>query len=693
MFSPAILNNTIWNTAAYTASDGTPFCSGIQNDLWFPVLSDSTGKVKITIWPSNCANENGLQLAIYKNCNEDPIACDAGFQGGGYTPIVLNANVVPGQIYFLMVDGFWGDTCDFTIQATGIKDVSNISLVTGQVWGDTNFDCLLDSLDLPVPEAPIAVSGLYNAIVPADSLGKFTFAFPAFGSQGFDLSLKIWDNHLWASCSDTIHIVPSGGPDTTHVNFLLQPLDFCTEMRVDMGMQWFFRPCQFVNIPVKYSNRGTLPAENAVMDVLFPALQFNVHGATMPFDSLGDTLRFYLGKVHPFEIGNIRIFGQIICDGNLRGHTLCFSAHAYPDTACHLDPNWSGARIAVSAVCIGDSLVRLNIRNTGTGNMADQRPYKVLRNDAIFELGIFQLNAGQDTTLTFIADGSTWRLEAEQEPFHPGMSNPSVSIEGCGGLTPGFINAFPLDDADLFRDIECQQVGASYDPNIKVASPAGAGGNHIIQPNTPLEYTIHFQNTGTDTAFLVRLVDVLPYVLDPATFRPGTSSHPCTWRLLSGDTLEIVFDPIVLPDSTTNEPASHGWFEFSIAQRPNLPNGTILRNSAAIYFDYNDPVITDPALHTIGQLTVQVDDMPEGIEPGWRVLGNPLQDRCVFEATKDASGLNRFEIFDLQGRLLRSETFDGSPFIFHRNGQLPGVYLFRIIPARGVVFSGKLVIP
>jgi len=208
-----------------------------------------------------------------------------------------------------------------------------------------------------------------------------------------------------------------------------------------------------------------------------------------------------------------------------------------------------------------------------------------------------------------------------------------------------------------------------------------------------LEYTIHFQNTGTDTAFLVRLVDVLPQELDPATFRPGTSSHPCTWRLLSGDTLEIVFDPIVLPDSTTNEPASQGWFEFSIAQRPNLPNGTILQNSAAIYFDYNDPVITDPAMHTIGQLTVQVDELPGNPAPAWRVHGNPLQDRCVFEATQATGGPNCFELFDLQGRLLRTETFDGGRFVFHRQGQAPGVYLFRLVSVQRAYFSGKLVIP
>ncbi|MBL7796640.1 MAG: DUF11 domain-containing protein [Saprospiraceae bacterium] len=693
LFGPTIFGTTIWSNAGYTAEHGNiPFCSGVQNDLWFPFVADSSGVVQVTITPVNSANGHGLQAAIYESCYV-PIACNAGQQDGGITPISMSVAVIPGQLYYMMVDGYGGDICDFTIQATGILDVVNTGLVTGRVWADLNFDCVVDSTDIPVPEVPVVASNLFSVVVPADSLGRFVFYYSALGAQNFDISINLGGNALWELCTDTFHISPNGNADTTLIEFLLQPQDFCTDMRVDLGMPPFLRPCQDITIPVKYSNQGTRPAENVVLDLVFPADQMSIQGATVPFDQLGDTLRFFPGDVPVFDVGQFRIFARTLCDGDLAGHTLCLSAHIFPDSACHVNPDWSGARVAVSAVCDGDSLLRFGIRNTGTGPMSGQMPYRVISNAGIVEIGMFQLNAGQDTTLAFAADGSTWRIEADQELFHPGMSKPSASLEGCGGLTPGYVNAFPQDDADLFRDIECRMVMAAYDPNIKVASPSGTGSNHLIQPNVPLEYTIHFQNTGTDTAFLVRLIDVLPSVLDPATFRPGTSSHPCTWRLLSGDTLEILFDPIVLPDSTTNEPASHGWFEFSIAQRPNLPNGTILRNSAAIYFDYNDPVITDPAIHTIGQLTVHVDDVPGGGEPGWQVLGNPLQDRCVFEATGEISGPHRFELFDLQGRLLRTETFDGGQFVFHRQGQAPGVYLFRLVSAQRAVFSGKLVMP
>ncbi len=694
LFGPTILNNTIWSTSGYVASEGILFCSSAQNDLWFPVLSDSSGKIKLTLFPSNCESANGLQMAIYESCSTFPIACHGGQQNGGSISISLTANVTPGKVYYLMVDGYVGDICDFTVQVTGILDVSNISFVTGAVFADLNFDCIVDSSDVPVPEVPIVASGLFNAVTPADSLGRFEFVYPAFSALGFNLTLDVWDNDLWELCTDTFHINPSGGPDTSHVTFLLQPQDDCTDMRVDLSLPPFFRPCQYITIPVKYANQGTITAENVVLDIAFSPLGMNITNATMPFDSLGDTLRFFLGNVPPFGVGYFKIFAQILCEGSVGGRTFCFSAHIFPDTACAPNVNWSGAHVALAAACDADTVVYFTLQNTGTGPMSSARQYTLIKNAAIVGSGMFQLDAGQDTTFVFAADGATWRMEAEQEPGHPGMSSPSVSIEGCGGLSPGFINAFPQDDADLFRDIECREVLAAYDPNIKVASPVGAGSNHIIQANIPLEYTIHFQNTGTDTAFFVRLVDILPITLDPSTFRPGASSHPCTWRLLGFDTLEVVFDPIVLPDSNKNEPASHGWFEFRIAQRPNLPTGTILRNTAAIYFDYNAPIITEPSIHTIGELTVQVDDLPANPEPGWRLFGNPLYDRCHFVTSKsEQTGPCRFELYDLQGQLLRSETFSGNQFTFHRQGQPAGVYAFRLIPARGAVFAGKLVIP
>ena len=114
-----------------------------------------------------------------------------------------------------------------------------------------------------------------------------------------------------------------------------------------------------------------------------------------------------------------------------------------------------------------------------------------------------------------------------------------------------------------------------------------------------MEYLIRFQNTGTDTAFLVVIRDTISPFLDPATVRPGASSHPYTWSLMNNGSLKFTFENIMLPDSNINEAASHGFIKFKIQQQPeNLP-GTTIHNQAGIYFDYNAPVITNQTTHKI----------------------------------------------------------------------------------------------
>ncbi|MCC7050654.1 MAG: T9SS type A sorting domain-containing protein, partial [Bacteroidia bacterium] len=54
-----------------------------------------------------------------------------------------------------------------------------------------------------------------------------------------------------------------------------------------------------------------------------------------------------------------------------------------------------------------------------------------------------------------------------------------------------------------------------------------------------------------------------------------------------------------------NQAASNGFIKFKIKQAKNLPDGTEIKNSADIYFDYNDPVITNKTLHTINRNLTQ----------------------------------------------------------------------------------------
>ncbi len=149
----------------------------------------------------------------------------------------------------------------------------------------------------------------------------------------------------------------------------------------------------------------------------------------------------------------------------------------------------------------------------------------------------------------------------------------------------------------------------SYDPNFKEVNPPGVGfQNHTLQ-NTPFEYTLHFQNMGNDTAFHVLVTDTLSSILNPETFEYIAASHTVNITRI-GNILKFDFPEINLLPKSMNEPLSQGFVKFRIKTFENLPDYTVLTNTANIYFDFNPPVITNTSLNTlVYELDVNVDEL------------------------------------------------------------------------------------
>ena len=139
-------------------------------------------------------------------------------------------------------------------------------------------------------------------------------------------------------------------------------------------------------------------------------------------------------------------------------------------------------------------------------------------------------------------------------------------------------------------------VGGSYDPNTKESSTNG----RIGYADSLIDYTIHFQNTGNDTTHFIVVTDTLPGYLDPASVQTMSTSHlPYTFSLSGEGILQWRFDPIYLPDSSTDELHSHGYVTFRVRVANNPPVNTTVQNHAQIYFDYNEPVVTNTVSDTV----------------------------------------------------------------------------------------------
>ncbi|MBL7827941.1 MAG: DUF11 domain-containing protein, partial [Saprospiraceae bacterium] len=145
-------------------------------------------------------------------------------------------------------------------------------------------------------------------------------------------------------------------------------------------------------------------------------------------------------------------------------------------------------------------------------------------------------------------------------------------------------------------------VVGSFDPNDKQCLPAVLTP-HEGNSGTFLDYTIRFQNTGNAPANKVRILDTLTQKIDLSSMQFVASSHPSTIQVQGERTLEFLFQDIMLPDSTSNEVASHGFVRFKVRSMPGLQIGDSITNRAAIYFDFNPPVITANCVTSIENIS------------------------------------------------------------------------------------------
>jgi uncharacterized repeat protein (TIGR01451 family) len=158
----------------------------------------------------------------------------------------------------------------------------------------------------------------------------------------------------------------------------------------------------------------------------------------------------------------------------------------------------------------------------------------------------------------------------------------------------------------MFGDVLKPFTINSYDPNDKQAFPLGFTSNHVVKPGTEMEYLLRFQNTGTDTAYTVTVVDTLDTYLNVESLEIGAISHPyqvdVQTTALRQSILRFRFNNLLLPDSNTNEANSHGFVQFRISPKPGLALGTQVLNRADIYFDFNPAVRTNQTLTTFDNL-------------------------------------------------------------------------------------------
>lgn len=152
-----------------------------------------------------------------------------------------------------------------------------------------------------------------------------------------------------------------------------------------------------------------------------------------------------------------------------------------------------------------------------------------------------------------------------------------------------------VDPTDNYFD-RVDTVRTSYDPNEVSVTPEG-----YIPSGVQLQYTIHFENDGNDTAFNIYILDTLSEFLDVKSFRIiNASAKMDVSRYSVGGRNIIKFDfpNINLLDSSYHN-LCNGMLMFNIKVKNGLSDSTLITNKAGIYFDDNPVVPTNEVVNTI----------------------------------------------------------------------------------------------
>jgi len=308
-----------------------------------------------------------------------------------------------------------------------------------------------------------------------------------------------------------------------------------------------------------------------------------------------------------------------------------------------------------------------------------------------------------DTSMDFVSavpvqsavspDSITWNLSS-LAPYESASILVTVHLDSTlisGSMVVSEAVILPgINDATPADNIEIQQtyVYSSFDPNFISVSRDTMLSTEFPNPGY-LEYLVCFQNTGNDTALNVVVLNNMQMELDETAFELVATSHPVTINYAPHSRkFSYAFNNIMLPDSTTNETASHGFLRYRIKPVSTLASGDRIENTAAIYFDFNQPVVTNTALTEI-VLPSGIGEQPGMDTPHLAAYPNPFRDEFNIEIRKMEGQKIAVKLFDVYGRLIEN-IYNGNAtnekLIINNkyNSRAAGIYFVRLESVRGV---------
>ncbi len=250
----------------------------------------------------------------------------------------------------------------------------------------------------------------------------------------------------------------------------------------------------------------------------------------------------------------------------------------------------------------------------------------------------------------------------------------TIGSQACISVT-----ALPFGDNDSTNNslTHCFTIIGSFDPNDKEVDPPG---DLALNGNKWLTYTIHFQNTGTAAAEHIYIIDTLDANLDLSTFQLLAFSHQPLVQIFENGIARFNFPNINLPDSNSNEPASHGYVQYKIKLKNTVTAGAQVKNTAYIYFDFNSPVATNTiATNIVNILGVNLSLLSEN---GIKIYPNPTTGEFTLAFQNHFGEKASMKIYNLHGENIFEKNITVSPVVKINRSEInlsKGLYVVEIV--------------
>ncbi|HOD10585.1 MAG TPA: T9SS type A sorting domain-containing protein, partial [Flavobacterium sp.] len=283
-----------------------------------------------------------------------------------------------------------------------------------------------------------------------------------------------------------------------------------------------------------------------------------------------------------------------------------------------------------------------------------------------------------ENTLTYNFTGlypfDTKVIYLEFNVLAPPITNNDDLLVSSASITPVANDATPEDNVFSYTQV----VVGSFDPNDITCLE----GDQVLIEDADeyLHYLIRFQNTGTAPAVNVRVDQVLDDKLDWTTMQLEGLSHSGRVAIDNGSDVSFIFNNINLPDSTNDEPNSHGFITYKIKPKNNVALGDIINASASIYFDFNLPIITNTASTEFVE-TLATGDFEVGKVS---VYPNPTNGILTIAST---STITEISLYNHLGQLVLSAKDTTS---IDASSLRSGVYLLSIKDATGATVTKQI---